>query len=274
MIVLALLGPLNDTLIISSRPAILTYTPPLISASLAILNSPLLISGLKRDAETLIVPIIDRFEFAGSAPSTPRWAHLEISRHDNKIQVYSTKLIFIAQFEGVRFGHLTLWSNTTRWFMYYHRIAAFTIFISLFFLSSSFFAGLAWSIFYLRSSNMTPSHVLPTAISSSVEKENEGQTDDYFTRSPLAVVDPRVRRDSPLDAVSQILPSVADRSPTQRAFHQSHKAKLLSGSPTVSAQSEDSVSPIGIETDDTITNAEPQDDIETNERYTDPEVSF
>ena len=44
---------------------------------------------------------MERFEFASSRASRPRYAFIEIIP-DSKIQVYSAKLMFVAQFEGVR----------------------------------------------------------------------------------------------------------------------------------------------------------------------------
>ena len=40
-----------------------------------------------------------------------------------------------------------------RWFMYSHRVVAFLLFTSLFFISSSLFAALTWFIFSLRASH-------------------------------------------------------------------------------------------------------------------------
>ena len=103
MVSLVMLNTANATLAVSSRPAILTYTSPLISTSLTILNSPFFITGFKKESETLLVPVMERFEFSTGRASRPRWATVEIAPDGNKIQVYSTKLIFVAQFEGVRY---------------------------------------------------------------------------------------------------------------------------------------------------------------------------
>lgn len=103
MVSLSLLTSSNTTLATSSRPAILTFTSPLISTSLTILNSPFLISGFKKESETLLIPLMERFEFSASRAARPRWAYLEIIPENNKIQVYHTKLILVAQFEGVRY---------------------------------------------------------------------------------------------------------------------------------------------------------------------------
>ena len=101
MVSLSLLNPSNVTLAQSARPAILTYTSPLISTSLTVLNAPFLITGFKKEAETLLVPVMERFEFASARASRPRYAFVEIVP-DSKIQIYSAKLMFVAQFEGVR----------------------------------------------------------------------------------------------------------------------------------------------------------------------------
>jgi len=95
MVSLSLLTSSNTTLATSSRPAILTFTSPL--------NSPFLISGFKKESETLLIPLMERFEFSASRAARPRWAYLEIIPENNKIQVYRTKLILVAQFEGVRY---------------------------------------------------------------------------------------------------------------------------------------------------------------------------
>ena len=105
MVSLSLLNPSNDTLASSSRPAILTYTSPIISTSLALLNSPLVIAGFKRESETLLIQVMERFEFTAIRAARPKWAVINITPNGNKIQVYSTKLLFVAQFEGVRYSH-------------------------------------------------------------------------------------------------------------------------------------------------------------------------
>src|SRR5277367_5771337 len=104
MVTLTILNPSNETISTSSRPAILTYTSPIIATSLTLLNSPLLITGFKKESETLLVPVMERFEFSSYRAARPTIAYVEITPEGNKIQVYSTKLIFVAQFEGVRYS--------------------------------------------------------------------------------------------------------------------------------------------------------------------------
>jgi Putative adipose-regulatory protein (Seipin) len=53
---------------------------------------------------------MERFEFASSArASRPRTAQIQISpAESNRIQIYSAKLILVAQFEGIRYPPLFL----------------------------------------------------------------------------------------------------------------------------------------------------------------------
>ena len=109
MVSVSILNAANDTLASSSRPAILTYMSPIITTSLTLLNSPLVIAGFKKEAETLFVPVMERFEFPSYRSSRPSVALIQIATESNKIQVYSSKLIFVAQFEGVRYVIYVVW---------------------------------------------------------------------------------------------------------------------------------------------------------------------
>jgi len=104
MVALSLVNQFNETVASSSRPAILTYTSPIISTSLTILNSPLFIAGFKKESETLLVQVLERFQFPNSRVGRPHSATVEIIPAGNRIQVYHAKLIFVAQFEGVRYS--------------------------------------------------------------------------------------------------------------------------------------------------------------------------
>jgi Putative adipose-regulatory protein (Seipin) len=103
MVSLSLINQFNETVVSSSRPAILTYASPIIATSLTILNSPLLLTGFKKESETLIVQVMERFQFPNTRPARPRSAMIEIIPVGNRIQIYDAKLIMVAQFEGVRY---------------------------------------------------------------------------------------------------------------------------------------------------------------------------
>ena len=284
MVSLSLLNQFNDTLAISSRPTILTYTSPIISTSVTLLNSPLLITGFKKESETLLVPVLERYEFPATRASRPRWAIVEIIPDGNKIQVYTTKLIFVAQFEGVRYislvGHLIIFS----WFMYSHRIIAFVIFTSLFFISSSLFAGLTWFIFSLRSSSISPTTDDlrdGTASRPIGEKEEEtGQTtsiaDDDETLSPSGIEHRPFARYSSSGAISHPYPPVTDLS-AREEYRQSHKPRFPSESSASAPRRDEDIgsSATQIKTDEEMTSADGlDDDVETIERHPVSEVSI
>ena len=268
MVSLVLLNQFNDTLATSSRPAILTYTSPIISTSLTLLNSPLLITGLTKESEKLLVPVMEHYEFPATRASRPRWAMVEIIPDGNKIQVYTTKLIFVAQFEGVRYitilGHLTILS----WFMYSHRIIAFVIFTSLFFISSSLFAGLTWFIFSLRSSSISPTtdDLRDGTLSRpSIEKEEtEHPTsidDDDETISPSVAARPPFARHSLSGAISHTYPPGTDLS-AREEYGQSRKPRFPSESSASAVSRDEDLGSAAtqIKTDEEITSADGLDD--------------
>ena len=262
MVSLSLLNQFNDTLATSSRPTILTYTSPIISTSLTLLNSPLLITGFKKESETLLVPVMERYEFPATRISRPRWAIVEIIPDGNKIQVYTTKLIFVAQFEGVRYiilvDHLTILS----WFMYSHRIIAFVAFTSLFFISSSLFAGLTWFIFSLHSSGISPT------------------TDDLRDGTVSHPIDGKQetgRTMSIADDDETVSPSVVARRPSAREeYQQSPKPRFPSESSASAPSRDEDLGSIAtqIKTDEEMTSADGLDDLETIERRPVSEASF
>lgn len=158
MVTLTILNPSNETLSMSSRPAILTYTSPIITTSLTLLNSPLLITGFKKESETLLVPVMERFEFSSYRATRPTTAYVEITPEGNKIQVYSTKLIFVAQFEGVRYFCCPDFSNAYQMvyvFPSHHRICTVHVLVfhlifplRRFDLVYLLFTGLAYTLGY------------------------------------------------------------------------------------------------------------------------------
>jgi Putative adipose-regulatory protein (Seipin) len=102
MISLLLINSDNLTVAASSRPAIMTYMSPLVSTSLSVLNAPFVVAGFKKESETLLVPLMERFQFTSRPPAKPSWAYISVTPDDNKIEIYSAKLMFVAQFEGVK----------------------------------------------------------------------------------------------------------------------------------------------------------------------------
>ncbi|KAJ5891993.1 uncharacterized protein N7473_008221 [Penicillium subrubescens] len=117
----------------SRRPAILTYTSPLVDFARKLVRLPLYVVGWRREAETLEVSMMEKVEFARGSRNRPQSLRLEI-QSEKKMQVYSARVEFRARFTGLR------------WFMYRWKLTFFMVFSSLFWTVSMASASLTWFI--------------------------------------------------------------------------------------------------------------------------------
>jgi Putative adipose-regulatory protein (Seipin) len=91
----------RDILAHSRRPAILTYMSPLLNTVDTIAGAPLLLLGFKKEAEMLDVRMMEGVEFVRGWRNVPKSLRLEVQA-DEKMQVYSAKVKFVARFAGLR----------------------------------------------------------------------------------------------------------------------------------------------------------------------------
>ncbi|KAL2854378.1 putative adipose-regulatory protein-domain-containing protein [Aspergillus pseudoustus] len=117
----------------SRRPAILSYASPLIDISKKVAFMPLYILGLQREAERLVVRMMERVEFTRGALNIPGSVRLEL-HSQVEMQVYAAKVTFKANLTGLR------------WIMYHWRITSFFVFTSMFWSVSMFSFSLSWVI--------------------------------------------------------------------------------------------------------------------------------
>lgn len=89
----------------SRRPAILTYTSPLVDVARRLVRLPLYVLGWRREAETLEVSMMEKVEFARGTRNRPQSLRLEI-QSDRKMQIYSARVEFRARFSGLRWAYL------------------------------------------------------------------------------------------------------------------------------------------------------------------------
>lgn len=159
------------------------------------------------------------------------------------------------------------------WFMYSHRIIAFILFTSMFFISSCLFAGLTWFILSLRSSGALPSrddlhHDLPPSPHEKLEirtKREDSPPDDDITVSPSLSLRPYPSSDT----ISQLHPLVTEPSSSEE-YQEDLKRPILSESSTSPiGKDDDTISLSQIKTDDDeMTDADGQDDgTRTNTSY-------
>jgi len=169
--------------------------------------------------------------------------------------------------------------------MYSHRLIAFVLFTSLFFISSSLFAGLTWFIFSLRHSHThsATDDLRDATVSTTTTTEkpqlayqSESQPDDDATVSPSVVSRPRFTHHRSSGSTSYTYPPFTELS-AREEYRQSHKPRFSSDSSTSHRGREEDVSSSisQIRTDDELTSADGQDDdAETIERQPISEVSF
>lgn len=99
----SIMGTNTSTTLIahSRRPAILTYTSPLVNTAHTLSRMPFYLIGLKREAETLDIPMFENIEFARGWRNVPASLKLEIQSRE-QMQVYGVEVKFRAKFRGLR----------------------------------------------------------------------------------------------------------------------------------------------------------------------------
>lgn len=158
--------------------------------------------------------------------------------------------------------------------MYSHRIIAFGLFTSLFFISSSLFAGLTWFIFSLRSS--APADELHHEVTQEGKEMKPAQIkappDDDQTISPSTSSSPAFTRLSSTGGI-QIFPPVAELS-TKEELRQSMKPSRSES--VASEQRSDDIGSTStqLRTDDEMSGYTEDDDVETVARYPVSDVTF
>ncbi|KAJ5390681.1 uncharacterized protein N7496_001749 [Penicillium cataractarum] len=102
----------------SRRPAILTYTSPLVDVARRLVRLPLYVVGWRREAETLEVSMMEKVEFARGSRNRPQSLRLEI-QSGRKMQIYSARVEFRARFTGLRsiFWTVSMASASLTWFL-------------------------------------------------------------------------------------------------------------------------------------------------------------
>ncbi|KAI9368911.1 putative adipose-regulatory protein-domain-containing protein [Aspergillus egyptiacus] len=115
----------------SRRSAILTYASPLIDISTKVSFLPLYVLGWRREAEHLVVPMMERVEFASGANNRPQSLRLELHSQSD-MQVYTAKVTFRASFSGLR------------WVMYQWRVPSFFVFSFMFWSVSMLSFSVSW----------------------------------------------------------------------------------------------------------------------------------
>jgi seipin len=206
------------------RHAILTYESPLVSISKKIWSLPWYLLSLKREDETLQVPIYETLTFPRGQKNVPRSLFLEIQSPNQDparggtgraVEVYNVEVHIRAVFSGLR------------WWMYNHCILSFAIGTSAFWGAEVFSLALGWAALYTIFARRGPMHDLAKAeAGDDAVKKEEDDTDDLdlsdtprsfptYGRQPPLRYTPEVKEEdeeerSLLDTALQPLPAEAE----------------------------------------------------------------
>lgn len=91
----------------SRRPAILTFSSPMVDTVSRIWRMPLYVFGWKKEAETLETGMMEGVEFAKGWRNLPGSLRLELQSQE-RMQVYTATVKFIAKFKGLRYVALSV----------------------------------------------------------------------------------------------------------------------------------------------------------------------
>ncbi|KAL8675826.1 MAG: hypothetical protein Q9186_007571 [Xanthomendoza sp. 1 TL-2023] len=117
----------------SRRPAILTYSSPIIDTASTLTGLPFYVLGWKTESEVVEVNMFEGVEFAKGWATVPQEVKLVVEA-DEKMQFYEVGIRIFAKFGGLR------------WIMYHHRILSYVIFTSMFWSSSMISTLIAWIV--------------------------------------------------------------------------------------------------------------------------------
>ncbi|KAL8798709.1 MAG: hypothetical protein Q9223_006792 [Gallowayella weberi] len=124
---------LTQRLAHSRRPAILTYSSPIIDTASTLSGLPFYVLGWKTESEVVEVSMFEGVEFPKGWANVPQEVKLVVEA-DKKMQFYEVGVRIFAKFGGLR------------WIMYHHRILSCVIFTSMFWSSSMISALIAWIV--------------------------------------------------------------------------------------------------------------------------------
>ena len=118
----------------SRRPAILPYQSPLLALSNTVISLPWHTVGLlDLDADSLSIPMFESLSFARGWKNIPNAAKIEL-QSDQTLQVYSARIVFQAQFQGLRYV------------IYNYRVLSFLVFTSCFYTVTLVSTALVWVV--------------------------------------------------------------------------------------------------------------------------------
>ncbi|KAI9704229.1 MAG: hypothetical protein M1836_007090 [Candelina mexicana] len=157
----------SDVLARSERPAILTYTSPMVDTANRLAQLPWYLLGWRHEAETLEVSMMEGVSFQRGWKNVPGSLRLEI-RSEERMQFYNAKVKFVARFSGLR-----------------HRIISLLLFTTIFWGVEVMFTSIAWLVLssYLKTTSQETQSIKADGDSENSTVKKEEESDAAFTES-------------------------------------------------------------------------------------------
>lgn len=114
------------------RPAIMTYTSPLISTLSTVLTCAPILVGMKSESQTLRIPVLENYQFTSGWLQDPSHIVLEVS--SPALRVYGARVLFQTRLGGLP------------WFLHSFRLTSFLLFTTLFWVSSVLAMAITYAV--------------------------------------------------------------------------------------------------------------------------------
>jgi hypothetical protein len=152
---------------------------------------PLYVLGWKREAERLVVPMMEGVEFSRGAHNIPETLRLELHSH-HEMQVYSAKVAFRTRYNGLRYVSFKLFlfsahaANSHRWIMYKWRLPSFFVFSFMFWFVSMFSFSLSWIVLacFFNAGVKEEEDEIKVEDESEYESESESESETTIKKEP------------------------------------------------------------------------------------------
>ncbi|MCJ1281670.1 hypothetical protein MMC26_000992 [Xylographa opegraphella] len=153
----------GSVLALSRRPAILTYTSPIVDTASKLSSLPWYMLGWRKESEVLEINMFEGVVFSKGWRNIPDKVRLTVEA-DEKMQFYEVSFRIVARFGGLRWASSTAyphtrWISTDRrfsWILYNHRILSYLFFTTTFFTVSLTSTCLAYLFLSSYLSSVSP----------------------------------------------------------------------------------------------------------------------
>lgn len=182
----------------SRRPATLTYYSPIVDLFRKATELHWYILGWRHEVEALEIGLFEGVSFAKGWRNVPATLRVEMQSSE-RMQIYDTKVVFRAQFRGLR------------WIMYNYRIVSAVVFTSAFWFTEMVTMALAWVVlsFFIFPGEDKTGRVKREHKQEKIKREEDTEDEEttlsdtertfptYGAQPPLRYSSPAVKKEEP-----------------------------------------------------------------------------